>query len=213
MDRVLEALAPVREDGKDLVARSRAGDRAAFDALCSRLRPRLETAVRLRLCAPRRSLLDPEDVLQESLLRAWRKIAVFTGADEAALFRWISGIATRVILEEAGRKGREMQPLDFEVEDPDRVSPGKALQREERLHRLQECLDALSPDYREALLLVWVEGLRVHEIARKMDRTPNAVSHLILRALRRLRQDFGDTGSLGLPDLPVRWKEGPTRGD
>ena len=68
----------------------------------------------------------------------------------------------------------------------------------------QEALDALPPDHREVLVLSRLEGLAAEEIARRMGRTPNAVYHLIVRALALLRERFGATESLLLPDRPLR---------
>ena len=50
------------------------------------------------------------------------------------------------------------------------------------------------------LRLVRIEGLAVKDAARRLGKTPNAVSRSILRATRKLRELFGDTESLGLPD-------------
>jgi len=73
------------------------------------------------------------------------------------------------------------------------------LRRAERFDRLREALQALPPDYRQAILLVRLDGLRVKEAAMRMQRTPKAVTHLLARGLRMLKQGFGDTESLGLP--------------
>jgi RNA polymerase sigma factor (sigma-70 family) len=189
-----------------LVLRAKAGDRAAFEEILGRLRPRLELVIGLRLGKHLRDRLDVEDVLQETLLRAWQGLGRFEWKDEASLFSWFSRIAERVILEEAKRR-KEKNIEDLESEPSgDAVSPGKALRRKERFQTLREALEALPPDYRQVLLGVWIDGLPVNEIARRMDRSPNAVSHLILRALRKLREIFGDTESLGLPALPLDGK-------
>ncbi len=43
------------------------------------------------------------------------------------------------------------------------------------------------------------EKLRIDEIARRMNRSSNAVRKLLARALPELKQGFGDTESLHLP--------------
>ena len=58
------------------------------------------------------------------------------------------------------------------------VSPSRALRRHERLDRLQEALDSLSPDHRQVIVLARLKGLRIKEIAERMDRSPNAVALL-----------------------------------
>ncbi len=43
--------------------------------------------------------------------------------------------------------------------------------------------------------------------SRHLDRRPEAVRQIAVRALRRLREIFGDTESLGLPDRVLRLEE------
>ena len=73
--------------------------------------------------------------------------------------------------------------------------------------RLQSALDQLSPEYRRVLRGVLVEKLPLTEIAGRMGRTPNAISILLLRANRKLREVVGDTHSLGLPATQLDWGE------
>jgi hypothetical protein len=49
----------------------------------------------------------------------------------------------------------------------------------------------------------WVRGLVSEMIAARMQRSPNAVTHLVSRALSELKAVFGDTESLGLPPRPL----------
>lgn len=193
------------EDTRALVERARAGERAAFDELASRHRSHLAAVISQRLGATLGGEINADDVLQETLLRAFRSLDRFEwrAGDEAGagFFRWLSGIAVRVILEAAGRTKRKASSisLDFDVADPEGVSPGRALARRERLARFEEALKCLSPDQRTVLRLVRIEGLPVKEVAAKTGRSPNAVTQLVLRALRNLRQRFPETESLGLP--------------
>ena len=85
--------------------------------------------------------------------------------------------------------GRERRPS----------SVAEGLRRQERFSRLREAIDSLSPEYREAVLLVRIKGLKVKEAAERMNRSPNAVMHLLLRALKKLKEALGDTESLHLP--------------
>jgi RNA polymerase sigma factor (sigma-70 family) len=53
---------------------------------------------------------------------------------------------------------------------------------EERAAALGRCLERINPRSREALRLRYAEGLAVNDMAKKMDRTSNAVSQLLFRA-------------------------------
>ena len=61
-------------------------------------------------------------------------------------------------------------------------------------------MEDLSPDYRTVVHLSRIEGLKISEIAERMGRSPSAIKNLLLRAMKQLRESFGDTESLGLPD-------------
>ncbi len=74
------------------------------------------------------------------------------------------------------------------------------MRRDERFDRLQEALKTLSVDHRTVIELARIKGLRIQEIADRMRRSPGAVKLLLFRALEQLRNRFGDTASLNLPD-------------
>ncbi len=194
---------PKDDEIQKLVERAQGGDREAFLALARRHRESLDCVIEDRLGKPLQTQMEAGDVCQETLLRAWQGMAKFQWQGEGSFARWLNGIALNVILEAASQLKRDPPAaLEIEVAAAD-TNPSKALQREERLKQLKKSLDLLPADYKRVLLMVYLEGLTVSEIARHMDRTPNAVSHLILRALRKLREAFGDTESLGLPDTPL----------
>ena len=58
----------------------------------------------------------------------------------------------------------------------------------------------MPPDYREVIRLSRIAGMKTSDIAEHMGRSSAAVKQLLFRALRRLRESFGDTESLHLPD-------------
>lgn len=90
------------------------------------------------------------------------------------------------------------------------VTPSRCLQRHERFERLEKALENLSPDHRKVILMARIEGLPIQEIAARMERSPDAVMHLLRRALRKLKAAFGETESLRLPEraLQIRGDDG-----
>lgn len=199
------------EDTKHLVARAKSGDRAAFDKLVSRHRFRLEAMIRTRLGQGIQNRVGVEDVFQETILRAFRAIDRFEFQDKGCFLRWLSGIAVKVILEEAHNQ-RQQSFLELSLKAPtSETTPSRALERDERFDRFEKAIQSLPPDYRKVLQWVRLEGFSVTEAARRMNRSPNAVSHLLLRALRKLRDTFGDTESFHLPDR--RWERKEETGD
>jgi RNA polymerase sigma-70 factor (ECF subfamily) len=193
------------------IAAARGGDREAFDRLAARLRERLRGLILTRLGPVLRTQADVEDIAQETLLRAYRSVGRFDGADEESLFRWLGGIANHVILETARRFRRELiMGLDDAL--PAVVSsPSTAERRKDRFARLQAAFDGLSDDHRTVILLARIERLPLARVAEKMDRTPEAVSQLLWRALKKLKEAFGSTDSFTLPDRALE-DRGPKDG-
>ena len=110
------------------------------------------------------------------------------------------GVARNAILRQT-RRYLKIEAVEVDEEVPvSRISPSKVMRREERLSRFQEALKSLSPDHRQVITLARIEGVPVNEIANRMNRSPKAVYQLLWRALQKLRESFGDTESLHLPD-------------
>ena len=103
------------------VARARAGDRDAFQVLVERhSRPLFSLAFRMT-----GNEQDAEDVVQETLLRAYRKIEKF---DERASFRtWLYRITVNCSLDLVRARKRRSEcsgPGDAEMENPMQSFPG-----------------------------------------------------------------------------------------
>ena len=181
-----------------LFERAKAGDRAAFEELVERYSDRLRTAVRQHVGVRKRAV-DVEDILQETFLRAFGGIDRFVWSGEDSLYPWLYGIARKVFLKFAEVSRRSHSLAIPERVTADEAAPSKATRRKERFDRLEACLAQLKPEYREVLRLTRLQGLSIEETAERMGRTKYAVKHLVARALRRLRESFGDTESFHLP--------------
>ncbi len=189
-----------RSSSEQLLRQAQEGDRAAFEHLVEIYRPRLEALVRLKLGSELRGRVEVDDIIQETLVGAYDSIDTLRSPDASAFFRWLAGIANHVIFNEARHhQRRPTVPYESKATASD-PSPSKGLRRDERFERLEEALDSLSPDHREVVLLVRIEGLSLAEVAERMKRTQGAVAQLLWRALKSLRERFGDTESFHLPD-------------
>ena len=197
-----------------LITKAQGGDRVAFTRLVEKYEGFLEALVRRELGAELRQKVEAEDILQETLLRAFRSIHQFRGHQESSFRSWLGKIAIHAIQAQArhpeGRKADcKVLPLQGrstgaseQLENylkAEEVSPSKALRRDERFERLERALQTLSPDHRRVIYLARVEGLPIKAVAHEMKRSPEATSMLLLRALEKLKAVFGDTESLHLP--------------
>jgi RNA polymerase sigma-70 factor (ECF subfamily) len=187
-----------------LVEEARGGDRAAFDALIdahqARLRARVESWMQFRIGPP----LDVDEILQDTFLRAFRSLDKCEWRGGAAFFGWLASLA-RHALSDAIRRTQQQSLRNPGVISVSGLPAGdptasRVARREERFDRLEDALRQLPPDYLEVLHLARIEGLTLKEIAARMDRTPNAVKHLLSRAVQELKKRFGDTESFHLPD-------------
>ncbi len=187
-----------------LIARAKNGDRAACDELLEefheRLRARVESWSQFQL-GPR---VEVEELVQDAFVRAFRGLAGFTWQGEDSFFGWLCGIAKHALADSARTARREsLRRGSVEIAG---VLPGsgptasRVVRRGERFDRLRDALDALSPDYRQVLVLSRIEGLPMKEIAERMGRSLNSVKHLLARALVELKERFGDTESFHLAD-------------
>jgi RNA polymerase sigma-70 factor (ECF subfamily) len=187
---------------QELLERARGSDPSAFEAAVLRVQPRLDAFIESRLGADLRRFVEPADVHQETFLRGLRSIESFADGGEDEFFRWLCGIARNVLLESSrGRDRGPSMPLELEaVLEATGTTPEARGRRNERFDRLQSALDSLSPDHRQVIILARIERLPMKEVGQRMDRSAEAATQLLWRALLALKQAFGSTESFHLPD-------------
>lgn len=183
-------------DTQELARRAVDGDLEALESLVLGQEERLRRHVSRRIGKNLGRLIDVEDVLQETRLKACSAIAGFTWMGEKAFYFWLSRIAEHVILR-ATRKQRpvlEIEPVEGRDE-----TPSRHLVRQERRGKLETALARLSEDHRRVIELTRLHGLTIARVSEEMGRSPNAVKKLLGRALEQLRLQYGETtGSLRL---------------
>jgi RNA polymerase sigma-70 factor (ECF subfamily) len=111
-------------DETALVSALRAGDEAAFNELADRHRGELL----LHCYRMLGSFHDAEDMLQETMIRAWRGLASFQG--RSALRSWLYKIATNVCLDALASRRRRVLPSTIQAAAaPGDPTPGPALEQ------------------------------------------------------------------------------------
>lgn len=138
-----------------LLARARAGDEEALDALCARLRPRLKRWATGRLPAWARDVADTDDLLQDTMMSAVRNLQDFQPQHETALGVYVRQAFLNRLRDEVRRAARRPghAELDAVAELPSGGrSPLSQLVTREDLTRYEAALARLSPMDREAII-------------------------------------------------------------
>jgi len=132
-----------------------------------------------------------EDVVQETLLRAWRSLDGLKDAQAAK--HWLLTIARREHARLYERKRHETVNLDdlIEVESPMLASDEQ--QPDDEVHTVRRAILQLEDEYREPLVLQVLMGYSTEEIATHMNINQGAVLTRLFRALNRLRSKLGLT--------------------
>jgi RNA polymerase sigma-70 factor, ECF subfamily len=196
-----------RQTVEALVQRAREGDSVAFQGLMNLYGERLLRQIRARMGQRVGSVMEAEDVSQETFSRALGAIAKFRWQGEESFYRWLAGIAEHLIRSASQKKCIDKLQLTRDV-PADATTASTSVRRDERFDRLERAINRLSPDQRTALKLARIDGMPVRKIAAEMQRSEKAIYALLSRALDRLRETFGDTESLQLPDRVFKVNEG-----
>jgi RNA polymerase sigma-70 factor, ECF subfamily len=133
---------------------------------------------------------DVEDLTAETFLRAWKSRHDFQG-DEASATGWLIRIAKRLVIDRYRHMSQEdRHSPDDPPEDP---MPEQAAVIDEQMGFLFHLVSKLPEEPREILVLRYLLGWQVKEIAAHIGVTENSVSVSIHRTLSRLRERWLET--------------------
>ncbi len=210
-----------------VLERASAGDEVAFRELTEPFRRELEFHCYRMLG----SVQDAEDVLQETMLAAWRALADFER--RSSLRTWLYRIATNRclnVLRDAGRRPRLIPPLRFEIPAATRMSdsrwlepypddrlgwlvdsqPGPAARYESREAielAFIRALQRLPERQRAVLVLRDVLGFHAAETAAMLETSVEAVKSALKRARVTIEQELGDPTQRIAPPPPASVEE------
>ena len=174
--------APIARSDKDLVLAFKAGERAAYDEMYARYRPRVYGVCSRIL----HNSQDAEEAAQETFLRAYQALHRFNGRYQ--LGAWLARIATNASVDQLRSKSRsavvglpnEEDPLSTEA-GPEQIVIGD-------YPRLTAAIGDVKPLHARVLAMRSVEGLSHQEIADRLGMTPAQVKALLHRARTSLRR-------------------------
>jgi RNA polymerase sigma-70 factor (ECF subfamily) len=176
-----------REIDLQLVERVRQGDQQAFRILVEKYQRKI-----LRLLS--RMVRDPheiEDIAQEAFIKAYRALPQFRG--DAAFYTWLYRIAINTAKNYLSSRGRKMQTVSDQAinedDEPDErlvaqdiSNPETELLSKQVAIAINQAVDALPQELREAITLREIEGMSYEEIAESMACPIGTVRSRIFRA-------------------------------
>jgi RNA polymerase sigma-70 factor (ECF subfamily) len=129
-----------------------------------------------------------EDLVQESLTRAWR--SVHSLKDAGAVKGWLYTIVRR----ENARRFERVQPLMADIPTEDLGATRQTYDTSTEAFVLRRAIRRLPAEYRDPLILQVVHGHSQQEIADRLGISPAGVGTRLFRARRKLREALGAVG-------------------
>jgi RNA polymerase sigma-70 factor (ECF subfamily) len=153
-----------------------------------------------------RAKLDPSDIVQQTMLQAYKAKNNFRGTTENELMAWVKQILTRNLIKAARDFGRQKRDVAREqsieatlqrswlkvdqILAESHSSPLDRMTRQEEQFLLCNAVSELPEFQRRAVELHHFLGMPISQVAKEMEKTPVAVSGLLKRGLRTLRERF-----------------------
>jgi RNA polymerase sigma-70 factor (ECF subfamily) len=187
----------------ELVTRAQQGDPDALNELFARYHQLMVEMARRRLGARLRLKEDPDDLAQTTFREATRDFANYEYRGEKSLVRWLVQILQNKIRDKAEFYSAGKRDLsrerELEVPSPARepsqqpevpdedLSVTRRVQAGENYDLLRKAIKELSPEHRQAITLVFFQGLTLREAGERMGgRSEDAVRMMMRRAEAKL---------------------------
>ncbi|MCI0376347.1 MAG: sigma-70 family RNA polymerase sigma factor [Gemmataceae bacterium] len=198
----------------DLLQRARGNDPSVRERLFAACRNYLALIARAHVETWLQAKVDASDLIQQTLLEAYRDFPRFQGASEGELLAWLRQILTHnaanfvrqyrgtnkrqvsreVAVDQLAGNGSNPGMAGFAAANCE--TPSQELMRKEQELLLADALAQLPDDYREVIMLRNLQRMPFQDIAERMGRSRPAVQMLWGRAIEKLQQTFQTMKSL-----------------
>ena len=184
----------------ELVARALQGHQEAYREIVVRFeRPVYSLVARM--------VQDPglaEDLAQEVFIKAFRRLSTYD--PQRKLSSWLFKIAHNTTIDHLRRHAPETVPLEAERDDEHRgglaavlsdtstENPLAAAERKDMARALERAIARLRPEYRESVVLFYIEGASYQEICEATGLPLGTVKTNLHRARKELAQAMADLG-------------------
>ena len=193
---------------QEILQKAQDGDNQSLGELLSVYRGYLLGIAVARLDVRVRARCNPSDVVQETMLEAFRDFHQFRGGLEREFLAWIRqilannlarAVQTHLLTEKRDMR-REQQIDPHSSSNASRIqrqpnwfadrgaSPSSMMQKSEQLSVVLDRMSHLPSHYRDVLVLRHIEELSFDEVAARLGKSSGAVRMIWLRALETLRE-------------------------
>lgn len=180
------------KDQEKIIARARRGDADAFEQLVVAYRDQV-FRLALRMCG---SEADADEVAQEAFLSAWKALPNFRG--ESQFSTWLYQLTTHAAIDLMRREKRQIAADDItevSAADPG-PSPQQQAERSETRQAVRDAMGQLSPEYRQIVVLRFLQELSYEEIGAVLKLPSGTVKSRLNRAKAQLKEILSKSGNL-----------------
>lgn len=196
-----------RDPTRDLIDAARQGDDSAWRELDARFRRTLSRIAHSRRPPAVRGRVGTEDVVQSTLLSAYRGLHTYEDRGSGSFLSWLKTIlrnrvAERVRSQSTQRRDPRLeQPLGEAAHQTPAVdpSPSGVAERAEVCSRLLGGIAALPSDVRGVIVMHFFEGLSTRRVAERLGTSDASVRRRIGRGLELLKRELGAPSEEGRP--------------
>jgi RNA polymerase sigma-70 factor (ECF subfamily) len=188
-----------------LVRSAQGGDRPALEALFARYLPRVEQIVTLRMGRKLRQIVDPDDIVQQALLKAFQGLDRFEERSEGSFRNWLAScVETEILMRLRSdraikRGGGKVQRFGdaashimlSSILAGDGPSPSEVVRGKELSERIHDVLMDMPEHHREVIILRHLCEMSYVEIAQSMKLgSEQTARKAVSRALKILKENL-----------------------
>ncbi len=198
----------LQTDESDLISAAKSGDEAALERLLIIHGTTLANHIERALPKAIRGVVHSDDILQETFLRAFLKIATCEATSATSFLAWLKSIANNqttntVKALQRKKRGGGFRRVATQNDDSSSMvdfvqllfahgnTPSQSVSIREATRALQVAISALPADQRQAIQLHYLDGMSVAEAAEAMNRTPGSLRGLLRRGKQNLLDAVG----------------------
>lgn len=195
-----------------LIRQAASGNEESVRRLLILYHPRLRGRLLKQMDATLRARLEPEDLLQQVYLEAFRALGTFRYEGPNSFLRWLFTILDRKLIDEHRALRAECRDVRREVHSAapsagrttyidllSRLSghgqtASQVIRKGEALAVMTACLASLPEHYQQVVRMRFLEGRPVADVAKALGRSAGSIHMICHRALVQLREQVEKLG-------------------